>query len=174
MVITRLFYTFCSCSIFSLERFPQFCSSVTDTVTLTNETAHVTSHDEHCLWLGIFQNPFHGSDTLLQANINYFAGVDGTDNYIAIGEGKNPENYTSVIFNHSNIHYGVDFFLQKLFVRSEYIWIQYRSYRIKVVFNISLSIVNEKGIFHGIDFESVLFIQRVHLQIILLHNLCST
>ncbi|PIK39304.1 hypothetical protein BSL78_23857 [Apostichopus japonicus] len=74
----------------------------------------------------------------------FFTGVDGADNYLSIGEGSSPENGSSLIFNHSNIHYGVDFFMQRFYLQSESIWIQYRSYRIKMAFNISLSIVDKK------------------------------
>lgn len=98
-----------------------------------------------CLWTAVYKNPFVEENYYIHVDLLYLAGVDGPDNYFAIGEGADSTNASSVIFNHSNIHHKVDFFLERLNVPFPAIWIQIRSLRIPIEISFKISINNRDG-----------------------------
>lgn len=81
---------------------------------------------------------------MIRLDIVELKGVDGEENYVAAGEGMDPENAYSVLFNHSNIHFGVDFFLHRLNVRNDSIWIQLHQRRIFITFSFNITL-SESG-----------------------------
>lgn len=103
-----------------------------------------TIHSKACLWTGIYRVPDTESlASVIRVDLIELKGVDMKDNYVAIGEGVNPENESSVLFNHSNIHLHYDFFLERVNIRDNSCWIQIHQRKIDVTFYFSISLAEE-------------------------------
>lgn len=120
------------------------CTHITENVTLPQEeTTELIIQSNACLWTGLYKIPDPESLTsVIRLDFVELKGIDGK-NFVAIGEGVDTQNASSVLFNHSNIHFGFDFFLERLNIRSDSFWIQIFQIRVPILVCVNVSLTEE-------------------------------
>lgn len=152
---------------FSVTDLPENCSNITENTTLASDvTLQQIVQNKTCLWTGIYRMAeTESSASVIRIDLIGMKGVDGKENFIAIGEGEDPQNATSVHFNQSYIHLQSDFFLERLNIKHKSIWIQVHQKRINIMFHFNISLVEGSKcihVFHSMDVRNVVLNPSPH------------